>query len=157
MRTVVRDSPVVHQLRDEPLEGTRVLPVRARTCRVVLEVEPRDAHRVGVQVRTGSGSGSGHRTTVWVEPGSGTVGLDRRTSGETGFHEGFAGEHTAPLVLDGGPVRLEVVVDESSVEVFVGDGEVALTDLVFPDPGDDGLAVLAEGGTALLRHLVVHG
>jgi sucrose-6-phosphate hydrolase SacC (GH32 family) len=47
-------------------------------------------------------------------------------------------------------------VDETSVEVFVGDGEVALTDLVFPDPGDDGIAVFAEGGTALVRHLVVH-
>lgn len=157
-RPVVRDSPVVHRLRDEPLEGTRVLPVRARTCRVVLEVESRDARRVGVQVRTGSGrAGQGHRTTVWVEPGSGTVGLDRSASGETGFHEGFAAEHTAPLVPGGGPVRLEVVVDESSVEVFVGDGEVALTDLVFPDPGDDGLAVFAEGGAALVRHLVVHG
>jgi fructan beta-fructosidase len=153
-RPVVRDSPVVHELRDEPLGGTRVLPVRARTCRVVLEVEPRDAHRVGVRVRTGTRSG--HRTTVWVEPGSGTVGLDRRASGETGFHQGFAAEHTAPLALGGGPVRLEVVVDETSVEVFVGDGEVALTDLVFPDPGDDGIAVFAEGGTALVRHLVVH-
>ena len=153
-RPVVRDSPVVHELRDETLAGTRVLPVAARTCRVVLEVEPGDADRVGVQVRTGTGTG--HRTTVWVEPGSGTVGLDRRASGETGFHEAFAAEHTAPLVRGDGPVRLEVVVDESSVEVFVGDGEVALTDLVFPDPGDDGIAVFTEGGTALVRHLVVH-
>jgi sucrose-6-phosphate hydrolase SacC (GH32 family) len=47
-------------------------------------------------------------------------------------------------------------VDESSVEVFVDDGAVALTDLVFPDPGDDGLAVFADGGPAFVRHLVVH-
>lgn len=153
-RPVVRDSPVVHEVRDEPLAGTWVLPVTTRTCRVVLEVEPGDAHRVGIHVRTGSGTG--HRTTVWVEPGAGAVGLDRRASGETEFHEGFAAEHTAPLVRSDGPVRLEVVVDESSVEVFVDDGAVALTDLVFPDPGDDGLAVFADGGRALVRHLVVH-
>jgi fructan beta-fructosidase len=154
-RPVVRDSPVVHELRDEPLAGVRVLPVRARTCRVVLEIDPRDARRVGVHVRTGAGTG--HRTTVWVEPGSGTVGLDRHASGETGFHEGFAADHAAARLVRGdGPVRIEVVVDESSVEVFVGDGEVALTDLVFPDHEDDGLAVFAEGGTALVQHLVVH-
>lgn len=150
-RPVVRDSPVVHEVRDETVQGTVVLPVRARTCRVVVDIDPGDARRVGVHVR----AGDGHRTTVWLEPASSTVGLDRRTSGETGFHDGFAAEHTAPLTVGDHAVRLEVVVDESSVEVFSGDGEVVLTDLVFPGPGDDGLAVFAEGGTALVQHLVV--
>ena len=53
-------------------------------------------------------------------------------------------------------MHLEVVVDESSVELFAGHGEVVLTDLVFPAPDDDGIAVVAEGGTAVVRHLVVH-
>ena len=53
-------------------------------------------------------------------------------------------------------MRLEVVVDETSVEVFVGDGEVVLTDQVFPDPASTGLAVFAEGGEAYVRHLAVH-
>ncbi|MCP3422878.1 glycoside hydrolase family 32 protein [Nocardioides pinisoli] len=150
-RPVVRDSPVVHEVRDVPVQGILVLPVRARTCRVVVDIDPGDARRVGVHVR----AGDGHRTTVWLEPASSTVGLDRRTSGETGFHDGFAAEHTAPLTVGDHAVRLEVVVDESSVEVFAGDGEVVLTDLVFPGPGDDGLAVFAEGGTALVQHLVV--
>ena len=65
--------------------------------------------------------------------------------------------HTAPLPPGDGPVRLEVVVDESSVEVFVGDGEVVLTDLVFPGPDSTGIEVFAEGGTAAVRRLEVHG
>lgn len=150
-RPIVRDAPVVHEVRDEPLKGTRVLPVRTRTCRVVLDVDARNANRVGFHVR----AGAEHRTTVWVDVASGVVNLDRRASGETDFHEGFAAEHAASLPIAGGSVRLEVVVDESSVEVFAGDGEVVLTDLVFPGPLDDGLAVFAEGGEALVRHLVV--
>ena len=47
-------------------------------------------------------------------------------------------------------------MDESSVEVFARHGEVVLTDLVFPAPDDDGIAVFAEGGAALVQHLVVH-
>jgi fructan beta-fructosidase len=151
-RPVVRGSPVVHELHDQPVEGTLTLPVRAHTCRVVLDVDLRGASRFGVLVRVGTE----HRTTVWLDPVSGTVGLDRRASGEVGFHAGFAAEHTARLAAGEGPVRLEVVVDESSVEVFAGHGEVVLTDLVFPAPDDDGIALLAEGGTALVQHLVVH-
>lgn len=126
-------------------------PVGARTCRVVLEVDPGGAGRVGLHVRVGDGQ----RTTVWVEPATGTVGLDRRRSGEVDFHPGFAAEHTAPLPAGDGPLRLEVVVDVSSVEVFAGDGEVVLTDQVFPDPASTGLVLHAEDGEAHIRHLAV--
>jgi len=151
-RPVVRDSSVVHELHDEPVDGTLTLPVRARTCRIVLDVDPRGASRVGLLVRIGAE----HRTSLWVDPVRGTVGLDRSASGDVDFHAGFAAEHTARLAVGDGPVHLEVVVDESSVELFAGHGEVVLTDLVFPAPDDDGIAVVAEGGTAVVRHLVVH-
>lgn len=150
-RPVVRPAPVAYELVDEPLPGELVLPVEARTCRVVLEVDPGDARRVGLRVRVGGEE----RTTIWVEPASGTVGLDRRSSGESGFHPGFAAEHTAPLLAREALLRLEVVVDVSSVEVFAGDGEVVLTDQVFPDPASTGLAVYAEDGEAHIRHLAV--
>jgi fructan beta-fructosidase len=150
-RPVVRPAPAAYELRDQPLQGELVLPVEARTCRVVLDVDPGGAGRVGLHVRVGDAE----RTTVWVEPATGTVGLDRRTSGEVDFHAGFAAEHTAPLPAGDGPLRLEVVVDVSSVEVFAGDGEVVLTDQVFPDPASTGLVLYADGGTALLRAAVV--
>ncbi|HEU4337426.1 MAG TPA: glycoside hydrolase family 32 protein [Nocardioides sp.] len=151
-RPVVRHCPVLLELHDEPVEGTLTLPVRARTCRIVLDVDPRGASRVGLLVRVGAE----HRTPIWVDAASGTVGIDRRASGVVDLHPAFAAEHTARLAVGDGPVRLEVVVDESSVELFAGHGEVVLTDLVFPSPEDDGIAVVAEGGTAVVRHLVVH-
>lgn len=150
-RPVVRPAPTAYELRDHPLEGRLVLPVRARTGRVVLDVDPGGAARVGLHVRVGGEE----RTTVWVDPTAGTVGLDRRVSGEVDFHPGFAAEHTAPLPAGEGPLRLEVVVDVSSVEVFVGDGEVVLTDQVFPDPGSTGLELFADGGAALFGRVAV--
>jgi sucrose-6-phosphate hydrolase SacC (GH32 family) len=154
-RPVVRPAPTACELRDHRLHGGLVLPVGARTCRVVLDVDPGTARRVGLHVRVGGGE----RTTVWVEAATGTVGLDRRVSGDTDFHAGFAAEHTAPLPaplpVGAGPLRLEVVVDVSSVEVFVGDGEVVLTDQVFPDPGSAGIELFADGGEALFRTVEV--
>lgn len=150
-RPVVRAGEVVHAVADVVLSGTTVPPVTGRSLRVVAEVDAGTADRFGMHVRVGADE----RTTVWVDPLSRTVGLDRRTSGDVGFHPAFAAVHTAPLPPGDGPVRLEVVVDVSSVEVFVGDGEVVLTDLVFPAPASAGLAVFADGGTAHLRGLAV--
>ena len=154
-RPVVRAGEVAHSTSDEELSGTVVLPVAARSCRVVAEVDPGTADRVGLHVRLGADE----RTTIVVDVRAGTVGIDRTRSGAVDFHPGFAAVHAAPLPLPlpgDGVVRLEVVVDESSVEVFVGDGEVVLTDQVFPGAASDGLAVFAEGGTAVVQQLTVH-
>jgi fructan beta-fructosidase len=150
-RPVVRSGDVAHTVTDEDVSGTVVLPVAARSCRIVAVVDLGTADRFGVHVRVGADE----RTTLWMDLRTGTVGLDRTRSGAVDFHPDFAAVHTAPLVTDDGTVRVEVVVDESSVEVFIGDGEVVLTDQVFPAAASDGLAVFAEGGTAVLRLLVV--
>jgi len=50
-----------------------------------------------------------------------------------------------PLV--DGKLRLRILVDRSSVEVFTSDGRVAITDLVYPDLSSDGIATYAVGGT----------
>jgi sucrose-6-phosphate hydrolase SacC (GH32 family) len=151
-RPVVRAGEVAHSTSDEELSGTVVLPVAARSCRVVAEVDPGTADRVGLHVRLGADE----RTTIVVDVRAGTVGIDRTRSGAVDFHPGFAAVHAAPLPRPGvGVVRLEVVVDESSVEVFVADGEVVLTDQVFPGAASDGLAVFAEGGTAVVQQLTV--
>ncbi|MBX2822618.1 MAG: glycoside hydrolase family 32 protein [Rhodothermaceae bacterium] len=57
--------------------------------------------------------------------------FDRSQSGITDFEESFAGSHSAPLE-DLIPERVQVFVDLSSIEVFVNDGAVVMTELVFP-------------------------
>jgi levanase/levanbiose-producing levanase len=81
--------------------------------------------------------------------------LDRRNSGNTAFHEKFASAESAPVKLDGGVLRLRIVVDQCSVEVFAQGGTVAMSDLVFPLSGNQGTEVSVEGGTAIIRKLTV--
>ena len=45
-------------------------------------------------------------------------------------------------------VRLRVLVDRTSVELFVDDGRFVHTHAVFPEPGDTGVTLFAEGGRA---------
>jgi sucrose-6-phosphate hydrolase SacC (GH32 family) len=59
-----------------------------------------------------------------------TLTCDRRKCGETGFSPQFASATVAPVYRKLNSLR--VFVDECSVEVFGNNGEVVLTNLVFP-------------------------
>ncbi|MFP5367340.1 MAG: glycoside hydrolase family 32 protein [Actinomycetes bacterium] len=81
--------------------------------------------------------------------------LDRRLSGNTGFHEKFPSAEAAPLVLEDGALKLQIVVDHCSVEVFAQGGKVVLTDLVFPGRGQTENRLTVKGGQATIRTLTV--
>jgi fructan beta-fructosidase len=40
--------------------------------------------------------------------------------------------------------------------VFANDGEAVLTDQIFPDPKSTGIALYAQGGSAMLKELTLH-
>jgi sucrose-6-phosphate hydrolase SacC (GH32 family) len=102
-----------------------------------------------LKVRTGRDE----ETVIGIDPRVGQLFVDRTRSGEVGFHPEFSGRHTAPLRVNNGHVRLHVLVDWSSVEVFAGAGESVITDQIFPSPESNGVALYARGGTARLRSL----
>jgi sucrose-6-phosphate hydrolase SacC (GH32 family) len=133
--------------------GVHPLPPEAEGTALVLavELEPGTASRCGLQVRVGDEE----RTVVGYDAVAGELYVDRTCSGVTSFHPGFAAVHRAPLAPRDGLVRLEVLVDAASVEVFGGAGEVTISDQVFPAPESRAVAVFAERGTAHLRRLTV--
>jgi len=50
-------------------------------------------------------------------------------------------------------IKLQVLFDKSSLEVFVNDGEQVLTTLLFPASGATGFAVFAKEGSVELNEL----
>jgi levanase len=72
-----------------------------------------------------------------------------------GFHSSFPGVQTAPLKAKNGKVKLRILVDWSSVEVFGGSGEAVITDQIFPDPASQGVQVFADNGSVKLDRATV--
>jgi sucrose-6-phosphate hydrolase SacC (GH32 family) len=95
--------------------------------------------------------GAKEETVVRVDRGRGRVTLDRTRSGNVAFHAKFAGVASAPLARPDGRVKLHVLVDACSVEVFVNDGEQALTSLVLPSKDSRGVELFgpAEEGKSV--------
>ena len=77
-----------------------------------------------------------NKTLIGYDPIKRVMFIDRTKSGESGFHSQFAGRQEAPLLITNGKIRLRAFVDHSSVELFGNDGEVVITDRIFPSPND---------------------
>ncbi|NEC86213.1 GH32 C-terminal domain-containing protein [Streptomyces sp. SID12501] len=110
----------------------------------------KDAERFGLKVRTGAG---GEETVIGYDTTTQELYVDRTRSGTGDFNSTFPGVQTAPLKAKNGMVKLRILVDWSSVEVFGGNGEAVITDQIFPDPSSTGVEVFAEGGTATLDQM----
>ena len=60
-----------------------------------------------------------------------TLSIDRSGVGDPSIERGFHANHKAKLG-NITPQQLRIFLDESSIEVFVNDGELVMTDLIFP-------------------------
>ena len=65
----------------------------------------------------------------------------RSDSGIVNFADAFSGNSESPVFGSTNPVLLDIYVDQSSVEIFVNDGTISLTNLVFPSSLYDVLTV----------------
>ena len=63
---------------------------------------------------------------------------------------------TVPLPAINGCIRLQILVDRTSIEIFGNDGQVALPLGVIVPADKHGLSIYAVGGDAAVRSLVVH-
>jgi len=52
-------------------------------------------------------------------------------------------------------LHLTVLVDRNSVEVFTGDVDAVITDLIFPAPDDNRVSVFADNGDATFSDMTI--
>lgn len=135
----------------EVLKDRMVLNSPGPQFDLLLEFEPKNAQEFGVELLKGPNSS----TIVGYDMAKRQLFVDRRKSGNTDFHPSFAGKHSGPLMPDAnGKIRMRILVDSCSVEVFGNDGETVITDLVFPEKGNDQVWLYTVGGECeVTRHL----
>ena len=144
----LRQGPAVTagDMTVHPDSASQIPGARGRAVEIEATFSLRDAERFGIKVHTGAGQ----ETVIGYDVPTRQVYVDRSRSGAVDFHRDFAGVHRASLEPRNGTVTLRILVDWSSVEVFGGQGEVVITDQVFPGPGSDGVQVFAERGAVRL-------
>jgi len=136
---------------------SRLVEQTGEAYELQVEFEPVAASEIGLFLR----QGSEEHTIIGFDAIHNTLFVDRTRSSSglfetTGsFHPHFNERHTAPLTPQDGKVCLHIFVDRCSVEVFGNDGQVVITDLIFPNPSSQALEVYTAGGEAHLLRLVL--
>ena len=92
---------------------------------------------------------------IGYDTAAGELYVDRTRSGNVGFNPNFPGVQRAPLAARNDKVRLRILVDWSSVEVFTREGHRVITDQLFPSATSDGIKLFADGGSATLDSLKI--
>jgi fructan beta-fructosidase len=91
--------------------------------------------------------GSAHETRVGYDAKRNTYYIDRTRANNALSGSEFASRHEAPALSlsRDGVIRMHILLDRSSVELFGNHGLVAITDLIFPDRSDDGTGAYVDG------------
>jgi len=120
------------------------LPITAKAFDLELTFRPgKNASRFGIDLRSGS---NGEGTRIGYDFATAQMYVDRTASGDSSFSALFAGVYYAPLSADSkGQLKLRVLLDWSSVEVFGGQGESTITAQIFPAEEDVGTKFFVEG------------
>lgn len=88
----------------------------------------------------------GTYTLVGYDRQGQTLFVDRTHSGLTSFSKDFPNRSEAPLKLPDDLLRLRILVDRCSIEVFAQDGAIAITELIFPPAEAKHIEVWTKGG-----------
>lgn len=94
-------------------------------------------------------------TKLVIEPAKGLLTMDRSNCGT---RHAFAHRRHCRVVCGDGEIRLRVILDRNSIEVFVGEGEKTMTMLIPTSMDADAISFEAEGGAVLdvTLHALAH-
>nr|MDQ6904118.1 GH32 C-terminal domain-containing protein [Bacteroidota bacterium] len=71
-------------------------------------------------------------TLIYFDAADEMVKIDRTHSGDTSFNKKFSSIDSVSIPRGIDDLKFRILIDNSIVEVFINDGEYALTDLIFP-------------------------
>ncbi|MCL8017355.1 glycoside hydrolase family 32 protein [Streptomyces sp. AS02] len=137
-------------LGDLEVSGSRLLDYTGTAYELTTEITWEQLAGAGMQLRRSSDGGRHidagiHDSYAYVNRAY-TTGPDS---------SGRWQESRSPFDPSARTVRLRILVDRTSIEMFVDDGRYVHSTEAFPDPADTGLALYTIGGTAVFRNTVI--
>ncbi|MNO32667.1 Levanase precursor [compost metagenome] len=100
--------------------------------------------------------GTKQKTVVGYKVGEGRLFVDRSASGVTDFSRLFSTRHETALTAENKRIKLRILVDESSVEVFGNGGKAVFSEVIFPDPASRAMSFYTRGGMVKVVSLKVN-
>jgi len=128
-------------------EEEKTFAVDQSSVEIVLTIDNHNAKQFGIVLSHTERK----KTVLSIDTETNRLTLDRRNSGQITFSENFSNYQELNLHATN-QVNLRIIVDSSSIEVFINEGTYALTSLIYPDKVCEEIALFAFGGTIQLTN-----
>jgi sucrose-6-phosphate hydrolase SacC (GH32 family)/murein DD-endopeptidase MepM/ murein hydrolase activator NlpD len=161
----LRRLPAGLRLVQKPID--ELTSLREKTEPIAIEkdssmaVPASGAFELRMEVRRGTWQQAGQQAGIRLFNAAGeevTIGINskplelfvnrEKSRAGTMFHKDYAGRHSGPLRWRDDRVTLHVFFDRSVIEVFANDGEMVITDRVYPSQPFDRVQLLTGSQTA---------
>ncbi|GLC89659.1 glycoside hydrolase family 32 protein [Lysinibacillus piscis] len=130
------------------VSGTYDFDFKGTNYEFIMKAAWQDIDEFGLKLRVGDGE----ETVVGVDTKAGQIFMDRTKSGLAQLNDrsgelfNFGAKFTQPYPVERGKILIHGFVDESSVELFINDGETVFTNLIYTKPTNNGLQLYTKGG-----------
>ncbi|MBQ9033754.1 MAG: GH32 C-terminal domain-containing protein, partial [Lachnospiraceae bacterium] len=142
----LRTEPV--RYRDVLVEDGEVTlaDVSGRLIDLELEVEPVEGKEIYRKFAMRFAQNETFHTGVSFRPYESTVKIDRKFSGS---RRAIIHQRRAEVSHDSGRLKLRLILDRFSAEIFVNDGEKVLTATIYTDVAADGISFVCSGAAKI--------
>ncbi|WP_278046681.1 glycoside hydrolase family 32 protein [Clostridium sp. DJ247] len=132
--------------------GSETLKVQGEAYQLDADISWLDAKNVGFSLRESADKKRHIDVGVFVE---GQYSYVNRTFTEQPDKSQKYVESRAPFDTSKKKVHLKILVDKTSIEVFVDDGKVTYSSEVFPHLNDKGITLFSIGGKSIFENVVI--
>ncbi|KON83165.1 levanase [Rossellomorea marisflavi] len=133
-------------------DGRESLDVLGDTYRLEADISWEEAERIGMRLR--ESEDDERHVDVGFSPRDGYSFVNRSKTDHPD-EEGDFLESKAPFKPFDQSVHMTILVDKTSVELFMDNGRTVHTNLVFPRPNDQGISFFVEGGSATFENVKI--
>jgi fructan beta-fructosidase len=142
--------------KDKEINGSSIFA--KNSYMVEVEFEVKSAKKFGVKIAQLKDKKDDKKfvqeTIVGYDVRKQQLYLDRTKSGMI-IHKDFPSVEIADMKMQGKTVKMKILVDKNSVEVFGNDGRITISDLIFPEENANIFSLFTNGGKVKVKLLKI--
>jgi fructan beta-fructosidase len=152
LQVLRKESYIVKNIKNIKCGENLLSDITGKKLEIILEVESFECSEFGFKVR----KGANEETVIAYSDSEKSIYVDRTLSSKVDFHPEFAGKHIVEIKSIKDSFKMQVLIDEFSVEVFAEDGKLVMTELIFPGEDSNKIEFFVTEGSVNIRRLEVY-
>ena len=145
------DKTIPDQLIAKEFSVTELLPENKGAYEIKMTLKPQKIKNFGFELK----NSKKENLKFTFDLKDGKLTINREKSGKIDFNAKFKSGSIAPLVVKD-VYRIRLLVDKSSAEIFINEGEVAMTTLFFPTETMNTLHFFSTDGNLKVENIKIH-